>query len=170
MVHCFPELSSSNLITNAPLVYYRLIRHGDVERSSTFSKSMVITYVCCPRCFLGGSVVKNLPATQATQVWSMGQEDPLEKEMAIHSNILAWRIPWTEESPWGPKESYRAEQLSTHTQCLRGTLTAYQALLLIHTCDWNVFIPMPLRVHSNTLSLHVGNKMTKSRFRPHHPP
>ena len=34
---------------------------------------------------------------QETQVWSLGQEDDLEKEMAIHSIILAWRIPWTEE-------------------------------------------------------------------------
>ena len=42
--------------------------------------------------------VKNLPALQETQVWSPGQVDPLEKGMASHSNILAWRIPWTEES------------------------------------------------------------------------
>ena len=41
--------------------------------------------------------VKNLPAMQDTQVWSLGQEDPLEKGMATHSSILAWRIPWTEE-------------------------------------------------------------------------
>ena len=41
--------------------------------------------------------VKNLPATQETQVWSLGQEDPLEKGMAVHSSILAWRISWTEE-------------------------------------------------------------------------
>ena len=41
--------------------------------------------------------VKNLPAMQETQVQSLGQEDPLEKEMATHSSILAWRIPWTEE-------------------------------------------------------------------------
>jgi len=41
--------------------------------------------------------VKNLPATQETQVQSLGQEDPLEKEMATHFLILAWRIPWTEE-------------------------------------------------------------------------
>ena len=34
---------------------------------------------------------------QETQVWSLGQEDPLEKEMATHSNILAWKILWTEE-------------------------------------------------------------------------
>ena len=42
-------------------------------------------------------VVKNLPAMQEIWVRSLGQEDPLEKEMATHSNILAWRIPWTEE-------------------------------------------------------------------------
>ena len=37
---------------------------------------------------------------QETWVQSLGQEDPLEKEMAIHSSILAWRIPWTEEPGW----------------------------------------------------------------------
>ena len=42
-------------------------------------------------------MVNNLPATQETWVWSLGQEDPLEKEMATHSSILALKIPWTEE-------------------------------------------------------------------------
>ena len=42
-------------------------------------------------------LVKNLPAVQETLFWSLGQEDPLEKGMAIHSSILAWRIPWMEE-------------------------------------------------------------------------
>ena len=42
--------------------------------------------------------IKNLPITQETQVPSLGQEEPLEKEMATHSSILAWRIPWTEEA------------------------------------------------------------------------
>ena len=41
--------------------------------------------------------VKNLPAMQETSARSLGQEDPLEKEMATHSSILAWKIPWTEE-------------------------------------------------------------------------
>ena len=41
--------------------------------------------------------VKNLPATQETWVRSLGQEDSLEKGMATHSSILAWRIPWTED-------------------------------------------------------------------------
>ena len=48
--------------------------------------------------FPGGSVVKNLPAKQETQVRSLGGEDPLENEMATHSRILAWEIPWTEQS------------------------------------------------------------------------
>ena len=42
-------------------------------------------------------MVKNPPAVQEIRVRSLGQEDPLEKGMATHSNILAWRIPWTEE-------------------------------------------------------------------------
>ena len=42
-------------------------------------------------------MVTSLPAVQETQVQSLGQEDLLEKEMAIQSNILAWKIPWTEE-------------------------------------------------------------------------
>ena len=58
---------------------------------------------------------------QETWVRSMGQEDPLEKEMAIHSSILAWRIPWTEEpgsySPWCCKESDTTEQLTSVRKC-----------------------------------------------------
>ena len=47
--------------------------------------------------FLVAQTVKNLPAMQDTRVRSLGQEDPLEKQTETHSNILAWRIPWTEE-------------------------------------------------------------------------
>ena len=61
--------------------------------------------------------LKRLPAMQETWVQSLGQEDPLKKEMATHSNILAWRIPWTEEhgglySPWGHKKSDMTERLN----------------------------------------------------------
>ena len=44
--------------------------------------------------------VKNLPAMQETQVLSLGWEDPLQKGVATHSSILAWRIPWTEGAWW----------------------------------------------------------------------
>ena len=46
---------------------------------------------------LVAQMVNNLPAMQETQVQSLGQEDILEKGLATHSNILAWKIPWTEE-------------------------------------------------------------------------
>ena len=42
-------------------------------------------------------LLKNLPATQETQVQSLGEEDPLEKGIPIHSSILPWEIPWTEK-------------------------------------------------------------------------
>ena len=44
--------------------------------------------------------LKHLPAMWETWIRSLGHEDPLEKEMATHSSILAWRIPWTEEPSW----------------------------------------------------------------------
>ena len=47
---------------------------------------------------LVAQMVKNLPAIQETWVKSLGWEDPVEKEMATHFSILAWRIPWTEEA------------------------------------------------------------------------
>ena len=57
---------------------------------------------------VSGSDSKALPTMQETQVQSLGGEDPLEKEMATHSCIFAWEIPWTEDlvgySRWGHKE------------------------------------------------------------------
>ena len=64
--------------------------------------------------FPDSSAVKNLPATQETGTWSLGPEDPLEKEMATHSSFLACEISWTEE-PGGLPDSlgYKSEpQLS----------------------------------------------------------
>ena len=62
-----------------------------------------------------GSEVKNLLAVQETCVPSLGWEDPLEKGMAAHSSILAWRNPWKEEpagyGPWGHKESDKSKRL-----------------------------------------------------------
>ena len=53
--------------------------------------------------------VKNLPTMQETWVQSLGQKDPLEKEMATHSSMLAWRIPWTEEP--GGLQSMRSQRV-----------------------------------------------------------
>ena len=58
---------------------------------------------------LVAQTVRKLPAMLETQVQSLGQEDPLEKGIAIHSNILAWRIPWTEEP--GGLQSMRLQRV-----------------------------------------------------------
>ena len=61
----------------------------------------------------GGSVVKNPPANVGDVGSILGQEDPLQKEMATHSSILAWEIPWTKEPGWlQPIGSQRVGQLS----------------------------------------------------------
>ena len=67
--------------------------------------------------FPGGSVIKNLPAMQETQVLSLAWEDPLEEEMATYSSIFAWRIPWSlaDYSPEGHKELDMTEHTHTHT-------------------------------------------------------
>ena len=57
-------------------------------------------------------MVKNLPTLQETQVVYLGWEDPLEKGMATHSSILAWRIPWTEE-PGGLQSMGWQKELNT---------------------------------------------------------
>ena len=78
-------------------------------------------FLACTGASLVIQTVKNLSAMQETQVQSLGHEDPLEKGMATHSSILAWRIPRTEQldgvislmgSPRGRKESDMTERLT----------------------------------------------------------
>ena len=77
-------------------------------------------------------MVKNTPAMWETRVQSLSWEDPLEKGMATHSSILAWRIPWIEEhgglySPWGHKESETTEQVTVQFYNKPGTvLSSFQ--------------------------------------------
>ena len=63
----------------------------------TYSNLVNCTFVNRLEGFPGSLVVKNLPEMQETQVRSLGWENPLEEEMATHSSILAWEIPWIEE-------------------------------------------------------------------------
>ena len=74
---------------------------------------------------LVAQVVKDLPVMQETWVQPLGWEDPLEKEMATHSSILAWRIPWTEE-PGGPQST----GLQSPTGLSDFTLTFFSHFLL----------------------------------------
>ena len=82
-----------NSIKGTPIVLFP-------EVSDTSSSKLFIKYVCMHMGFPSGSAVKNLPAMQEPQgMWvrSLGQEDPLELEMATHSSILAWKLPWAEK-------------------------------------------------------------------------
>ena len=99
-----------------------LIYHDSLEMHQYISNFLLfiavlysMMYICLTitiellKAFLVAKTVKNLPAVQKTGVISWHWKYPLEKGMATHSSILAWRIPWTEEpgraySPWGHKE------------------------------------------------------------------
>ena len=82
---------------------------------------------------LAAQTVKNLPVKQETYIWSLDWEDALEKGMAMHSRILVWVIPWTEDPgiyrPWSHKEPDLTEQRTLFTLCkivkLKHFLTLY---------------------------------------------
>ena len=83
---------------------------------------------------LAAQTVKHLPTMQETQVQSRGQEDLLEKEVATHSSILAWKIPLMEEpgrlySLWGCKESDMTERLPFHSSFFNSRLKKVQVQL-----------------------------------------
>ena len=101
--------------------------------------SYIIFYIICPPqkatsswllACLVAKMVKNLPAMQETWVWSLGQEDPLEKGMATHSNILAWKITWTEKP--GGLQSIGSQRVrhdwaaSTHTHIYKVTQVTFK--------------------------------------------
>ena len=100
--------------------------------------------------------VKKLPAVQETWVWSLGQEDPLEKEMATHSSILSWKIPWTEEpsgvqgAPGGCKESGTTERLTL------------KIFWFFQTCSFN--IPCRRDLVNSFLSFGLSEKISAFYF------
>ena len=78
------------LLWSMPSVFWQ-----DPNDNNRTGKNKLV--VIAPRASLIVKSVKTLPAMQETRVWYLGWEYPLEKEMATHSSILAWRIPWTEQ-------------------------------------------------------------------------
>ena len=84
-------------------------------KSSMGSSVPLLTKLCIRASLLCQSV-RNRPAVQETQVQFLGWEDPLQKETATHSSVLAWRIPWTEEpgglQSMGSQESDTTERLN----------------------------------------------------------
>ena len=94
------------------------------------SRNCAYICICVCRASLAAQRIKRLPAVQETQVWSLGWQDSLEKEMATHSSILAWRIPWTEEPEWATVHGVvkRRTWLSDFT-------SLHFRAVLQHTCD-----------------------------------
>ena len=109
-------------------------------------------------------MVKNLSAMQETWVQSLGWEDPLEKWMATHSSITAWRIPWTEEpgglySSWGHKELDMTEQLTHksifiyrwHVKNIKGFLKKKKKQLLELKQTWQVHLEYKFNIQKSIL-------------------
>ena len=80
--------------------YIQLFTYYNHQIGAQWQKIVVILFLKMGASLLS-QTVKNLPATWKTWVWSLGGEDALEKEMATHSRILAWKITWTEEEAGG---------------------------------------------------------------------
>ena len=122
------------------------------------------------RAFLAAQMVKNLPAMQETWVQSLGWEDSLEKRMATHSSILAWRIPWTEEP--GGLQSTRSQ--SDTTDCLALTLEAQWTVWTLGPKPWpdthlgGVPTPSPC-LGSPSMTTRVSVTLASASFPPSHP-
>ena len=113
---------------------------------------------------LVAQLVKNPSAMQETQVQSLGGEDPLEKEMATHSSILGWKIPWAEEPGWlqsmGCEESDTTERLNHHHHTHRHGLSScdYYSVAGKHTSK------QANKMHSSSChGIHVYNAVGPGR-------
>ena len=102
---CHPTISSS--VTPSPPAF-RLPQHKSLFQwgrptlyrqgtNNLLGRQIIVKNYRTDGASLVAKWIKNSAAMQETQIWSLGQEDPLEKEMATHSSILAWRIPWTQD-------------------------------------------------------------------------
>ena len=105
------------------------LRHHPQFLLECFIKCVYPSYLGFPGGWpcLVAQMVKNLPKVQETQVHSLGQNDPLEKEMATHSIILAWRIPWTEEP--GGLQSTESQRIR-HDWVINTFNTSYLLLII----------------------------------------
>ena len=95
-------------------------------------------------------IVKNLPAMQEIQGWSLGQEDPLQEGMATHSSILAWRIPWTEEP--GGLQSMGSQSGTTRRLSLTHSLYCG---IITYFLSW---------LYSMNLSIALMHRICKSQY------
>ena len=115
------------------------------------------TYICTSICaFLVAQMIKNQPSMQETQVWSQDQEDSLEKGLATHSCILAWRIPWTE----GPDGLQILGSQRVGHDWVTNNFTFFHVYTHTHAytyfCLSNIVIFLSLRKHSFPIIYSLG--------------
>ena len=96
----FPTQGLNPGLPNCRQIFYHLSHQGSTVFSFNAHKNLLRWFYAIARNSMAAQIVKNLPAMQETQVWSLGWEDPLEKRMASHSNILAWRTPMDRGAWW----------------------------------------------------------------------
>ena len=101
--------------------------------------------------FLVARLVKNPLAMRETRVWSLGWEDPLEKGMATHSSILAWRSPWT-VSPWDCKELDMTKRLLLHFHFFP---TVQESYVFSEVSSAGIFWKFFKDVHSNWSTVSI---------------
>ena len=114
----FEMESRYGIMQEAPCVPELLTAPGVSQLSQKIGTALNFSFTEHWWTSLVAQTVKHLPTMRETQVQSLGREDLLEKEMATHSSILAWKIPWMKEpdrlQSWGRKESDKTEQLHFH--------------------------------------------------------
>ena len=134
---CGPQTSSSILFwklqihSDHPVITRRIRDPGGWSQPSllqTLADDSVAPLVA--------QTVKNLPAMWETQVWSLAWEDPLEKGMATHSSILAWRVSWTEEP--GGLQCLGSQNVICNVICLTSANVRHD--WKINTCRWFRFV------------------------------
>ena len=107
-------VSSTLLYQKGPRLMMSILKTPEKAISLPNGSKIEVLHGCLLCCFsvvfVPVSLVKNVPGIHETQVQPLRWEDPLEKGMATHSSILAWRIPWTDR-PWSGKEFDMTEQL-----------------------------------------------------------
>ena len=112
----------------------------------------------CMRASLVAQLIKNLPAMQGTRVWSLDCEDPLEEDIATHSSILAWRIPWTEKpSGLHPIGSHTVGHNWSNLACSTHTHTEGGKPCLSFLVGCVVFVFLELLALSYSLSKFGGH-------------